>query len=249
MSIIRHFTLGKLALLLLIFFVTTASGAQSLLDQPMVEKYLLREDEVLEYGVTVRGIPAGTQVMQVGGKMRLDGHEVYHIESKSKVSKFFNIFYPFSNESESFICSSNFHPLYYRKKIRDGGYEGLTLVEFDPANQSARITRNQKHAEISIPTGIQDELSAIYLLRTKDMQVGGKYEFHALVGTKSIKATVEVLRIEELKTILGKLKTIVVRTTLKDLTVWLTNDNLRIPVRIEASTKLGNLVSKLEKMR
>ena len=110
MGNIRAFTLAKLALLLFICFEVTASGAQSLLDQPMVEKYSLREDEVLEYSVKVKGISAGTQILQVDGKVTLDGHEVYHVESVSKVRKLFNIFYPFSNQSESFICSSNFYP-------------------------------------------------------------------------------------------------------------------------------------------
>ncbi len=249
MGNLRAFALAKFALLLFICFEVTASGAQSLLDQPMVEKYSLREDEVLEYSVKVKGISAGTQILQVDGKITLDGYEVYHVESISKVRKLFNIFYPFSNHSESFIHSSNFYPLYFSKRIRDGGYSGSTYVDFDIVEQMARIVRNEKRTELRIPPGIQDELSVIHLLRAKKMQVGRKYEFPALVGTKVIKATVEVLRIEEVKTAIGTLKTIVVKTSMRDLTVWLTNDSARIPVRIEAKTKLGKLVSKLKKIR
>jgi len=249
MENIRAFAVAKFALLLFICFVTTASGAQSLLDQPMVEKYSLREDEVLEYSVKVKGISAGTQILLVDGKITLDGYEVYHVESISKVRKLFNIFYPFSNHSESFIHSSNFYPLYFSKRVRDGGYNGSTSIDFDIVEQMARIVRNEKRTELRIPPGIQDELSVIYFLRAKEMQVGRKYEFPALVGTEAIRATVEVLRIEELKTAIGTLKTIVVKTTMRDLTVWITNDSARIPVKIEAKTKLGKLVSKLKKIR
>ena len=236
-------------LLLLICFGTSVSTAQPLLDQPTIKDGSPRSGEVLKYSVRVRGIPAGTQIMRVNGKKSLNGYEVYHVESISKASSFFNIFYPFNDRSESFIHSKNHHPLRYRRKIRDGGYRGSIAMDFDPVNQVARIVKDRKRTELHVSTGIQDELSMIYLLRTKDIEVGRKYEFPALVGTKTLKASVAVLRIEELKTALGTLKTIVVKAIPKDITMWLTNDAARVPVRIEANTKIGKLVSNLEEMR
>jgi hypothetical protein len=212
------------------------SSAQPLLDQPTIENGSFRSGEVLKYSVKVRGIPAGTQTMQVNGKRLLNGYEVYHVESVSKASSFFNIFYSFSSRSESFIHSKKFHPLLYRKKIRDGGYRGSTAVDFDQANQVAKVVKDKKRTELHVPVGIQDELSMIYLLRTKEIEVGQKYEFPALIGTKALEAN-------------GTLKTIVVKAIPKDITMWLTNDSARIPVRIEASTKVGRLVSNLEEMR
>jgi hypothetical protein len=236
-------------LLLLVCFGIPVSSAQPLLDQPTIENGSFRSGEVLKYSVKVRGIPAGTQTMQVNGKRLLNGYEVYHVESVSKASSFFNIFYSFSSRSESFIHSKKFHPLLYRKKIRDGGYRGSTAVDFDQANQVAKVVKDKKRTELHVPAGIQDELSMIYLLRTKEIEVGQKYEFPALIGTKALEANVVVLRTEKLKTALGTLKTIVVKAIPKDITMWLTNDSARIPVRIEASTKVGRLVSNLEEMR
>jgi len=236
-------------LLPLICLAVSASSAQPLLDQPTIEGSSFRTGEVLEYSVRVRGIPAGTQIMQVNGRKSLNGYEVYHVESVSKVNPFFNIFYPFNSRIESFIHSEKLHPLHYRKKIRDGGYSGSTDVDFDQVSQVARVVKDQKRTEIRVPIGIQDELSIIYLLRTKEIEVGQEYEFPAFIGTKALNANVTVLRIEELRTALGTLKTIVVKTIPKDITMWLTNDAARIPVRIEASTKIGKLVSNLRETR
>jgi hypothetical protein len=86
----------------------------------------------------------------------------------------------------------------------------------------------------------------IYLLRTREIEVGHEYHFPFLSGNKTLKTTVSVLRTEKLKTILGTLNTIVIKTTPKNITIWLTNDSLRIPVKIEARTKIGKLVSKLK---
>ncbi len=239
----------RIILILLLCFVAMVSSAQPLLEQPTIEDGSLRSGEVLEYSAKVRGIPAGTQIMQVNGKTSLDGYEVYHVESISRAAKLFSIFYPFSNRSESFISSKDLHPLRYRKETVDGKYRGSMSVHFDQVNQVARIVKNQKRTELNVPTGIQDELSMLYLLRTKEIEVGRSYEFPALIGTRALSANVKVLRIENLKTAFGTLKTIVVRAIPRDITVWLTHDSARIPVKIEASTKIGKLVFKLKEMR
>lgn len=244
----RNSTL-RIILILLLCFVATVSGAQPLLDQPTIEGSSLRSGEVLEYSAKVRGIPAGTQIMQVNGKTSLDGYEVYHVESISRAARLFSIFYPFSNRSESFISSKDSHPLHYKKETVDGKYRGSMAVYFDQVNQVARIVKDQKYTELKVPAGIQDELSMFYLLRTKEIEVGRSYEFPALIGTEALSASIRVLRIENLKTALGTLKTIVVKAIPRDITVWLTHDSARIPVRIEASTKIGKLVFNLKEMR
>ena len=248
MKNIRIFILGELVLFMLICIGTSVSGTQPLLEQPTVRNNILRLGEVLEYNIKIRGINAGTQVFKVNRKELLYGHEVYHVESASRANKFFNAFYPFNDQSESFIHSKDFHTLRYRRKIRDGGYGGTLAIDFDPVSQVAKIVKDQKQMELRVPAGIQDELSMIYFLRTRKLEVGQNYEFPALVGTKSLNVGVSVLRIEELKTVLGTLKTIVVRIIQKDITLWLTYDADRIPVRVEASTKIGKLVSYLKEM-
>jgi hypothetical protein len=245
---IRKF-ISEIAFILLLCFVATVSSAQPLLEQPTIANGSFRAGEVLEYSAKVRGIPAGTQIMQVNGKTSLDGYEVYHVESISRAAKLFSIFYPFSNRSESFISSKNLHPVRYRRKIVDGRYRGSISVYFDQVNQVARIVKDQKRTELNVPAGIQDELSMIYLLRTKEIEVGRSYEFPALIGTEALSASVKVLRTERLKTALGTLKTIVVKAIPRDITIWLTHDSARIPVKIEASTKIGKLVFKLKEMR
>ena len=162
--------------------------------------------------------------------------------------KFFSLFYRFDNRSDSFIHSKNFYPLRYKKTIKDGGYSGSIAVNFDPINKVARVLKNNQHTELHIPAGIQDELSIIYLLRTKEIEVGQRYEFPALIGTEALKASVSVLRIERLKTALGTLRTIVVKTIPSGFTMWLTDDSARVPVKIEASTKLGKLAFNLKEI-
>lgn len=232
-------------IILLIFFGALATGAQPLLDQPMIQKGELRAGELLEYSVKVKGIPAGTQVWQVNAKRYLNGHEVYHVKSTSKTNPFFKIFYAFDDQSESFIRRNNFSPIRYERNLIDGKYRGNTAIEFDQIKNVANVVKDKRRHEINVPKGVQDELSMIYLLRTREMKVGESYEFDALMGTKTMEVEVVVLRTEKIKTVLGTIKTIVIKTIPRNATIWITDDLARIPVKIEANTKLGKLVAHL----
>jgi len=243
---IKSLFLLKFMLILALCFGTSVCSAQPLIKQPPVSNSSIRSGEILEYSVKIKGIPAGDQTLQVKSKKLMSGHEVYHVRSESRVRKLFAVFYPFSNSSESFIQSKDLQPLHYTKRIKDGKYSGKIDIKFDWDNHVARIVKDQKKTEIHIPSDVQDELSMIYLLRTKELEVGQEYEFPVLTGNKTMETTVRVLRIERLNTILGSLDTIVVKSTPKDVTIWLTNDSARIPVKIEAATKIGKLVSKLK---
>jgi hypothetical protein len=245
----RYFLLFNLFLLILILLVSSVSGAQPLMDQPFVIGSSLRTGESLEYNVRIKGIPAGTQVMQVSEMRIMNGNEVYHVESSSKPNSVFSVFYTFNDFSQSFINSKDYSPIRYERKIIDGRYRGNIAVEFDSIKHIARVEKDKKYTEVRVPEGVQDELSMIYLLRSREIEVGEDYEFSALVGTKSTKIGVSVLRTEKIKTVLGTLKTIVVKTIPRDITVWFTDDSTRIPVRIEASTKIGKLVASLKSMR
>ncbi len=231
-------------LIILIFLGTLVSGAQPLLDQPTIKRNF-RKGEVLEYIVKVKGIPAGTQVLQVKDKKVIAGREVYHIESRSSVNKLFNIIYPYSEQSESIILKDKFYPVYYKKYLRDGGYVGSTTINFDDTKRVAKVVKDKKTKDIKIPDGIQDELSMIYLLRTKNIKIGEEYEFPALIGTKTFNVEVTILRSEEIKTIFGVTNTLVVKSSPRDVTIWITDDESRIPVRLEVNTKLGKLVAEL----
>ena len=249
MRSIRFVVLVKFVLLLVLCLEAWASDVLPLLEQPNIPNCFTRPGEVLEYNVKIRGISAGTQILQVDGKGTLDGQEVYHVKSVSKIRRLFKLFYPFSNRSESFIQSEDMCPLRYAQQIKDGKYEGNLNVNFNPDKQTARIVKDSRLTETDTPPGIQDELSMIYLFRTKEIEVGQKYQFSLLTGDKIMKTTISVLRTEKIKTIFGVRDTIVIKTTPKDVTIWLTNNAMRVPVRIEAPTKIGRLVSKLKAMR
>jgi hypothetical protein len=228
-----------------IIFGTLVSGAQPLLEQPTI-KNIFRLGEILEYNVKVRGIPAGTQIMQIEGQKNISGREVYHLSSRSTVNKFFSLIYTFDDQSESFVLKDRLYPVRYRRNLIDGRYSGNTVIDIDDNSRTAKIVKDSKNYKLSVPIGIQDELSMLYLIRTKNLKVGEEYRFPAVIGTKVFDVGVIVLRTENIKTIFGDKKTIVVKSLPRNALLWITQDEDRIPVKLEVSTKIGKLVAELK---
>lgn len=238
-------TTGLIFFLLFVYFEADVSGGQPLFDQPMINKGF-RIGETLEYNVKVRGIPAGTKILYVKDKKTVKGREVYEIESKASANKVFSLIYPYDEESQTYILEDKNYPLFYSKKLRDGNYFGNTRIDFDDIKKIAKVVKDEKTRQVRIPVGIQDELSMIYLVRNRKINVGQEYEFPALIGTRIFNIAVQVLRTEEVKTVLGDVNTIVVRSFPNNITLWLTEDDHRVPVRLETNTRFGKLVAELK---
>jgi hypothetical protein len=186
--------------------------------------------------------------MQVIEETTLNGQSVYHLASSAQTNKFFSCLYNFEDSRESYVTTKQFQPLRYVKNIVDRKYKANVQIDFDMDSGKVRLSKNKKQLpDLEAPVGVQDELSMLYLFRMKEIKVGEKYNFPALVGTKVVDIEVEAFKREKFETILGELDTIVLRSS-HGYMLWITDDELRIPVRIEADTKIGKLVGILKKI-
>ncbi len=251
------FTRCKLSLTIIVFFFLIldvfAFALRSLLAENNIEPTPIRIGEVLTFSARIKHISAGTQMMRVTEKTTLNGQSVYHLESTAKTKFPFSLFYKFEDARESFVTIEQFQPLRYVKNIIDRKYVANVQVDFDVTAGTARLlkkklSKNQEQSKkLEVPVGIQDELSLLYFIRTKELKIGEQYIFPALIGAKTLLINIDVVRKERTKTVLGKVETIVLRSS-HGYMVWLTNDKRRIPVRIEAETKIGKLVGDLKKV-
>ena len=110
------------------------------------------------------------------------------------------------------------------------------------------LAKTEKSDSISAKT--YDSLSSIYFIRSSELVPGQSilfdiYDFKRLWNTE-----VRVVKREDIRTPLGKFKTLMVTSQLRfkgvparvgNATVWLTDDSRRIPVRITTKLKLGEI--------
>ena len=230
-------------------FSLAISATYSLLDTKNLDQAPIQIGEVLTYSVKIKGLPAGTQVTKVVEKTMLADRPVYRFKSERQTGNLLGKLYHFHDQTESYVTTDQLYPLRYVRDLEDQKYRAHVEVDFNHGEGTAQYTKNLDNKPLNIPIGIQDDLSMLYFLRSKELQVGQTYRFPVLIKDKCEHVTLKVRRREVIKTkALGRVETLMLRTSHGYL-MWLTNDEHRIPVKIEAETpRIGKLVGVLEKV-
>ena len=105
---------------------------------------------------------------------------------------------------------------------------------------------------------IQDVLTAIYYLRTQKLEVGKSFEVPVTDAGKVFRLAVTSKEEKEIDTVLGKVKAIriepsmfgessLVRTR-GQFSIWITDDERRLPVRAQLKVELGTFDIKLKRV-
>jgi len=218
--------------------------------------FALTVPERLVYNVSWTGLKAATAVQEVSVK----GDEL-HIVSTTRSAGWLKPFFSVNDRAESVLTrgagQDGFDtPKYYKEKINEGKFHTLKEAQFDPQGLKVETKDFLKKTEKTDPIGPMtfDSLSSIYFVRTQEL-VPGKSIFINIYDCKKLwKTEVRVLRREEISTPAGHFKTIVVKPLLQcdgffcrtgDVTVWLTDDSLRIPVKMTTKVKIGAITAEL----
>ena len=162
-------------------------------------------------------------------------------------------FYKFQNQQETHLNPTTLSPVRFQNYVQDRKFQAVVKVNFREGEADyERVSRPKPKAPqrreakiLEIPPGTQDELSIIYFLRSKQFVLGETYFFPLLVKGKVLKATLTVERREFVKNkILGNVRTIVLRTS-EGGRFWITDDERRLPVKIETDSKIGAIKATL----
>ena len=230
-------------------FSLAISATYSLVDTKNLDQAPIQIGEVLTYSVKIKGLPAGTQVIKVVEKTTLSDQPVYRFRSERQTGSLLGKLYHFHDQTESYVTANQLYPLKYVKDLEEQKDRWHVEIDFDHNEGTAQYAKNSDNKALDIPIGTQDDLSMLYFLRSKELKVGHTYAFPVIVKDKCEHVTLEIRRREVIKTkVLGRVETLMLRTSHGYL-MWLTNDEHRIPVRIEAETpRIGKLVGVLEKI-
>jgi hypothetical protein len=208
--------------------------------------------ERLEFSVGYGMIKAGTAVMEIPEIVKFSGKKCYHIISTARSNKFFSVFFKVEDKVESFM---DVHELYSRgfdKHLREGKFKSDISMLFDQENHLA-IYNNSKDT-FSVPANVQDILSALYFVRTQDLKVGQSLFVDNHADKKNYPLEVKVLRKERVKVPAGSFSCVVVEPILKasgifqqkgKLTVWLTDDEIKMPVLMKSKVVIGSISTEL----
>jgi hypothetical protein len=141
----------------------------------------------------------------------------------------------------------------YNQKEKDGRTVETVRLEKESAHIRRMTPRGQRERIDKALPGAYDILAAIYVLRTLDYQ-NGEVRLPIFNAGKSWEMSAHVEGRESVKTDAGRFDTIVVSCMTyfggefhngREMKVWLTNDERRMPVKIEADYLVGTLRAQL----
>jgi hypothetical protein len=218
-----------------------------------VENKAFKEGEKLIYIVKWKGIVGGTCVMEVEKIVKISGGDAYYATLSTRTSGFFDIFFKVRDFVESYIDKEGIFTWKQTKKVREGKYHSDSETIYDQADHKSLYKGNT----IDIPFYVQDYLSSFYYIRTQDLKEGGSVIMDANDDGKNYSVEAKVIGIEEITTPSGKFTTLKTEVVWKpegeiqeeSSWIWLSNDERKVPVKIERQSKAGKITMLLKKAK
>jgi len=242
-------------LIFILFLIFYSSSIDCLAKSPWrkVENRAFRVGEKLTYIVKWKGVVGGTAVMRVKKIVKISGRDAYYVTLSTRSSRFFDIFYKIRDLIESYIDKQGIFTWKQRKKLREGKYRSNKETIYDQEKHQALY----KGKKTDIPVYVQDSLSSIYYLRTQKLNKGDSLIIDANDDGKNYSVEVKVIGIEKVATPFGKFKALKTEVIWKrkgkihteTSQIWLSNDQRKIPVKIERQSKTGKITMLLKKAK
>jgi hypothetical protein len=210
--------------------------------------------EKLDFNISYGPINAGTAVMEISRIVQLNERDCYHVISTAKSNKFFSSFFKVEDRVESFIDVKGIFSWKFEQHLREGHYRADRFANYDQIRHTA--TTNKGNMEV--PPYVQDVLSALYYVRTQDLEVGRPLYVDNHSGRKLYPLEVKVHRRERVKVPAGSFDCFVVEPILKAggmfkhkgrLWVWLTTDVRKMPVLMKSKIIVGSIDAKLKSFK
>jgi len=209
-------------------------------------------DEQVTYAVfyTLSGIylEAGTAVFST--KLETyNNRPVYHFTGSGRTNSSYDLFYKVRDKYESYVDTATLSPLKFVRNVNEGGYKKYEYITFNRSANTA-ITSDGVY---KVPDCVQDVLSAVYFSRNIDFnkfQPDDRITFSMFLDNEIFNMYIRYLGKEEVKTKFGKFRAIKFKPLLlegtifkggENMTVWVSDDDNHIPLRIESPIVVGKV--------
>lgn len=223
------------------------------------QKKAYGDGEWLKFRVHYGLLTAGSASLKVEQKV-LMGKQVYHVKGFGETTGMTSWFFPVEDNYQSYIDVDKDIPYKFIRKIDEGGHTKDIQIDFDHKTLEATIN-DKKHDTIRLvnfPKDAQDMVSAFYYLRNnldvKNIKKGDEFLMDMFFDRENYKFKLKFLGREILDTEFGKVACIVFRPYVQSgrifkekesLTLWVSDDDNKIPLVIKADLVVGSLKATL----
>lgn len=210
----------------------------------------------IHYGL----VNAGYATLEIKEATR-SGKKVFHAVGNGYTTGMTKFFFKVTDDYQSFFDKKTGQPYQFLRKIDEGGYTKNQEGFFNQSANNVLVKDYKKKTEktISVPENVQDIVSSFYYLRNHPnidkLKVGESIAIDMFFDDETTKFKLKFMGREVLKTKFGNVNTMIFRPYVQagrvfkeeeSLTVWISDDDNKVPLRIKASLAVGSLKADLE---
>jgi hypothetical protein len=249
----------SIASLLMLSLTANAQEVES--DKPMaetdfqyrkVENKAFKDGEFLKYKLAYGFMNAGEATLEVKKvKKKIQGREILHIVGRGYSISAFDWFFKVRDKYETYLDEEGIFPWLFVRRIEEGGYKKEQDYKF--YQNQERVEHVQKELEYEVPHGVQDMISSFYYARTIDFTDAKKnqvYQFDSFVDGEVYPIKIKYVGTKNIRVNAGKFECMVFHPVVQegrifkkddDVTVYITNDENKIPVLARAKILVGSV--------
>jgi hypothetical protein len=209
--------------------------------------------EWLKYRIHYGIINAGYASIAVD-EIKNDSVNSYYFKGKGWTTGMASWFFKVRDSYESIVDKKSELPTHFIRRVNEGGYIINRDIYFDHKKNIARVEDHKRKTKKEFAAeGVQDMISAFYTLRNKkidSLKRGESVDLKMFFDAKTFPFKLKFLGKEKLKTKFGKIDCYKLRPIVQSgrvfkekesLTMWVTADENKIPIRIKADLAVGSL--------
>ena len=223
-----------------------------------------RPGEELVYEIRALGMKAGRARIQVGTWAERDGVRSWPVIIQARTDSVFDSIYSVRDKFVTWWDPETGRVLGADFWAEERGKRHRSRSRLDHVAGRAEVVRYKEWngerttRHYDIPSGAYDIAGAILALRQRPLALGSVERIHVFTGSKVFELVCEVAGVETLEVAAGKYRALATRIQLgfdgnfkakRDVRVWFTDDERKIPLRMEADFVIGSVVADLASAR
>ncbi len=211
-----------------------------------------RPGELLTYDVSYSSyVTAGTVTMQVQAKRPSYNSVAYYVVAEARPAPLLSKVYTLYYKADVLMDVYTLLPQRAGVYSEEGERHQMKVTTFNNSTRKAtfeNVTAKNGKREFAVPAFTQDALSAVYVMRSLPLKVGGKETIPVSTGGRSYRAQVSVVGMDAVQTPAGPFRAFRLRTMLYDdagqpngraIQLWISDTPSRVPVQVQSELAVG----------
>ncbi|RPI15912.1 MAG: DUF3108 domain-containing protein [Ignavibacteriae bacterium] len=214
--------------------------------------------ERLSFEVNLGFLTVAEAFMTIGpAPVTYNGRECYDVSLEANTRSSYEFIFKVRDVYKSYIDTKGIFPWRFEQHIRETNFSKDFEINFQQDSQKVFTKLNfAEERNFTVPEYVQDLISSFYYARTLDFgnsKKGDIITINYFTDDKVIPLNVRYEGKEEVDVSAGTFNTFIVSPDLSsgftsktsDVTIWLTDDDRRLPVKVKIGIVIGSLVAEL----